>query len=213
MVENLRVAYQLTKQPPDNAGSYTPNSASDPIALPPNLTYGDGVPLDVAHDVDLCRLMNNLIDYKCPASSPLLLSTSTSGSNAVGSSDMMLVLAVRINLTQELFTGGQYRKLDVSAWFRSDGTRAGVDETVRVTVAQNQPTGDSMANVNRGTVYAETSWTTQSTTWQTSAVRSLTLLNVKGGWFTSGYVWILVECSKGCETRGLARCQESRRFP
>lgn len=218
LVENLRVAYQLVGQPPNHAGQYTPNTASDPICLPPDLSYGDGKPLDVAHEVDICRLLNNLVDYKGAHSAPFcwigtgITQPGGDGIHGMVGNDFLLVYAARMYLTQELFTGGQYRKLDVAAWYVSQNTRPGTDETVRVTIAQQQPAGQSLVNVNRGSVYVDASWTTQSTTWQQS-VQSLSLINVKGGWFTSGLVWVLIECTKGASTRGLARCQESRRFP
>lgn len=216
LVENLRVAYQFVGQPGDRAGGFTANSASDPICLPPDLSYGDGKPLDVAHEVDACRLLNNLIDYKCAHSAPFTWLMQAAGGDAIhgmAGNDFLLVYAARMFLTQELFTGGQYRKLDIAPWYQSQGTRPGTDETVRVTIAAQQPSGQSLVNVNRGTVYVEQSWTTQSLTWLNTPVRSLSLINVKGGWFTSGLVWVLIECTKGARTMGLARCQETGRFP
>jgi len=221
MVENARAPYQFNAGQPDKAGNYTANTASDPVCLPADVTYGDGKPLDIAHDVDLVRLLNNLYDYKCPHSSPFLWNDIAGGdfNHGMSGSDMLLVFMQRVFLTQEVFVivgagagGSAYRKLDVSPFFRSNGTRGATDETVRVTLAQQRPTGTTLVNVDRGLVYADASWTTQSTTWQTGSVSSLRA-DVKGGWFNSGLAWLLVECTIGAETRGLARCQLTRRMP
>ena len=215
LVEDLRAPYQYTTSLADGPGHYTPNTASDPVCIPPAVSYGDGKPLDVAHEIDLIRLYNNLTDFKCPISAPILLNAIASGyqDDSIAAGQWRLVLARPFFLTAETYIPDCFRKLDLSPWFRNNAHYGAEAGSIRVTIADRGPSEDKEIDIDRGANFVDATWTDGgSTTWQTGAVTSINI--VKGtGWFTAGVAWLLVEVTRACETRGLARCQEGPRKP
>jgi len=185
------------------AAPFTYGQAADPIALPPTLSYGDGAPFDVGHQVDLMRLLNNLLDYKCARISPVLHSTELSGAAVTGT--WLLCDLCPIQLTEELLTASYRRFLYVAPHMKSsDGTSA----SVRVSLCRDYPGQDTLNDIDRGAIYGEVTFTTSSTAYATPSAQAINIRNLKG---SGGVAWLLVELTAKARSWGLAFCQEGNR--
>ena len=182
-----------------NAPTGTSSAAlTDEVELPPENSYGDGEPRDVGTDLVLARLLNNLIDVKTANHSPQLTAV-MSGSG--GTWNLVSVEPHYVGLEQ---FGIFVRTATVAAWMRSTN---GASASVRVSLCRDMPSDDSDADVNRGLVYSEVTFSQTSTTWATSSDGDLSLA-VKS---ETGFVFILIEVSSNAETRGLAKFVEGER--
>jgi hypothetical protein len=136
MIADTRAPFQYTN-PPLIRG--TANSAGDPVELPANNTFGDGIGRDVGTDASLNRLLNNLLDYKCMLSQPYLGIEMNGDAAAAG--EYLLCECTPIWLTAETNNSQHTRKLKVAPMFKS--TSALTTIGVRVTVTRTRPTGSS----------------------------------------------------------------------
>lgn len=191
--------------------TYTANSASDPIELPPNAVSDDGQSRDVAHDLALARLLENMHDYKLTVQAPQLLSTVATN---VGTSPptYRCVLIQPIYLTSAQLATSVRRELTVAPFFRAGAGAGGGSVNVRISLCRRPPSGDTFDEVvDRGQDYVEATWSTTSTTWATGAAAVLDIGSVKPG---DGVCWLLLELGPQAESRGIARCSEGPRiFP
>ncbi len=210
MIADTRSPFRYASGQVD-ASAYTANAATDPVELPPNLSYGDGVGRDVGHEIAINRLANNLIDYKTARSSPFLSDAVMTTGGATMTTQFMLVEVRPIFLTCEVLTStaGQMRNVTVAPWLRSSN---GTPQSVRVTIAKTPPYSATNLDVDRGPFYDAMTFETSSTTWATGTPQTISLQNLKDGHLApSGVVYLLIEITRLAETRGLALCQEGPR--
>lgn len=184
---------------------YTANSAGDEVELPANITFADSTGRDVATDVAVNRLINNLIDYKTAHVRPFLTNNEMSGAAATGT--YLLVHVRPINLTADMIAMTQHvnRALKVAPMMKSsDGSSA----SVRVSLVRYMPNDDTLNDVNRGNTLAEAVFTTTNPTLATMAAVDLPIGRIKT---PAGNCFLLIECTVKARCRGLGICQEGPR--
>lgn len=187
----------------------TENDASDPVELPADDHYGDGVAMDAGTAQTVARLINNLIDDKTAISAPQLsklampLSFTADAFQLVEIRPLFLGYSEIDNAVSRSLTVGPYMK-------SSDGNAA----TVRVTVAPSPPNimkapadTEETADLTFG-VTNSVEFTTDSTDYLVPGTNDISLNQVRR---TQEVVWILIEVSSNAMTRGLAVCREAVR--
>lgn len=185
-----------------SSGLFTRWAVSDPVELPPDASFGDGVGRDVGHEVALARLLNNLVNHKTAVSSPCLSDSVLQFGASPGSVTWKLKQCRPVHLSDDILLADCYRKVAVAPHYRSaDGSSV----SLRVTLAHTPPTGTSLFDVDRGTIISSTTFTTSSTTFSTPTAVELNA-GVKD---SGGTLWVLVEITEQCETWGLAHFQET----
>ena len=183
--------------------NWTANASPPVVEMIPALTYADGAGRDVGHESALVLLLDNLLDYKTGINQPVLFSARSNTANAGA---YQLVYLAPIWLTREGLSNAVTRELAVSLLHRStDGTSA----TVRVSLCRARPTSTSNLNVSRGSVYAEMTRATTSTSYVASTVSYLDA-SVKDP--DTGRAWLLIECSYKATTMGIRQLQEGPRI-
>ena len=211
-VVDARVPFQYCAIDLNLPLSYTANSSSDPVSLPGNNTYGDGVAWDVGTGVQVQRLINNLLDYKLTHSMPYL-QTAVNGAAVVmfGQINVAYTLVdIRpINLTLDGLSVAVGRVLSVAPFMRSgDGSSV----TVRVSLVPRRPSSATINNVDRGAVYSQAVFASTSTTWGIATAQDLNIGRIKD---INGNCYLIIECSGSAtgvaECRGLGKCQEGPR--
>lgn len=171
-----------------------------------DLTYGDGKPYDVGSIVGFSRLVENLIDHKTAIQSPYLSNTVMSNTTSpVEGVTWKLVMMAPVYMSAGLLSNTLVRYLKLAPWFRSS---TGTSASVRVSLCATPPVANAVFDIDRGTYFGDATWSTSSTTWSKPAAASIAC-NLKDG---VGIAWLLVECTYGCETRGVAECTEQERF-
>jgi hypothetical protein len=206
LVADARVPYEYAIAPhlqfPYNS-SYTHNAAADPVELPASAPLAEGAGLDIGHMAALNRLANNLIDYKTARSLPQVTQTEMSGAAATGT---WLLCDVRpINLSPDQNSLLLYRKLYVAPHYKStDGTSA----SVRISLVRKMPADDSVNDVTRDNLIADTTFTTTTSTYATPSSVGLNIGNIKDQY---GNAFLLIELSIKARCMGLGYCQEGAR--
>lgn len=190
----------------------TANAATDPVELPPDSVYGDGVGVDVGTMYALNRLVNNLIDYKTARSNPWMLNTDFEASGDTNSDEWVLCAILPINLGWVQLANGISRSLYVAPLVKSSD---GDEVLTRITLTPYPPTGDSRVEVDRGLFYDEVEFSTTSTTY---AVPTAQQLSLAGRTNMQGNAYLLIEMkvpaaagSTIATSRGLAVCYEGPR--
>lgn len=182
-------------------GSYTVPAANDPIELPSNVSYGDGAPRDVGHEVAIARLINNLIDFKCAHSKPSIYAEM---SGAAGGT-WKLVECRPINLTAAIMTNGANRAATVAVQLKSSD---GASASVRVSITRNRPTGSDLVDVPRGLILGEVTFTTTSTTYAIATASTIDLAGIPD---YRGDAYLLVEVTEKARTYGVVEFQVGAR--
>jgi hypothetical protein len=202
MIFDARAPYQYVSG--TNFSAFTANS-NDIVDLPPDITFGDAVGLDVATQVSINRLINNLIDYKTAHFEEWLTNGEIAPVKLTGSAVYELIECRPINLTGDNLLSTPKRVLTVAPFFRSsDGTSA----SVRVTLVKQPPGDNTTSDVTRGGVLAEAIFTTTTTTYATATPATLNIGALKD---LSGNAFLLVELTLKARFRGLAQAQEGPR--
>jgi len=192
--------------------TYTENTSnasalySEDIELVPTATFTDGAGRDVGHEVALARQLDNFIDYKSAVQSPMLFNTVVSNTTVTGTS-YMLAGYWPIFLSYEILSNSILRNISVAPWaYSTDGTST----KIRVTLCRDRPSGSSLTDHTRGSVFGSAEWTgiTSTTPGILSASTSITA-NVKHPFTGMGYV--MLELGYKCASRGIARWVESAR--
>lgn len=203
LVQDARAPYEYVQS--FLIGTFTTAATNDPVELPPNVSYGDGVGRDVGHEVAIARLANNLLDFKCPHSKPYLQQTEMSGAGRTTSSDWAMVDYGPINITPAVMVSSLNRSMTIAPYFKSsDGTSA----SCRVSLCRNRPTGDDIENVDRGLVFGSATFTTTSTTYATATAQTINLLGLANH---RGDLYIVIELSEKARSYGLATVQVGAR--
>ena len=139
------------------------NSASDPVELPPDSSYGDGVGYDVGHQQALNRLANNLYDYKTATSTPILFSSAITVTKNGDAWEAVLIYP--IYLGADTISSLVTRKLYVAPMFKSSN---GTSIEARITLSKLPPTGgNDFLDVAFAIPNASASFSTTSTTYTT----------------------------------------------
>ena len=206
----------------DGLGFVTNDDASIETAPEyiPELSYGDGRPLDVGHDRALAKNFNAYIDYKSGHNTPLIWNTAAVsglvGTTPSGDGWITMYAGLRF-FGREMCTATVTRTLTVAPLWRS---RTGGSAWLRVTLSRVIPQAPPGVDVSLYSVSAfqnpayanafsqSTEWTTSSTTWQVGADATLSL-GVSDVFY--GYMWLIVEGAGDAESYGLVKCIEGPR--
>jgi hypothetical protein len=215
-VEDLRVPYEYAINSHLGGGAYqidpvqwppqapTANVPDDDVELPPDNAAVDGAGVDVGTNIALNRLINSLMDYKTTRSAPWLQSTEMSGAAATGTYKCVEIRC--INLGEDNYLLKPTRKYYVAPFFKSsDGTTA----TCRVSLCKSYPQQTSPnADVDRGFVYGEATFSTTSATYTTPSAVGIPLGNIKGMF---GRAYLVIELTVKARCMGLGYAQEGPR--
>ena len=186
----------------------------------PDLAYGDGRPLDPAHEQAIIKTANALIDYKSAHQGPFLWSTWRAAALGGNGTDLWNTLfAGPIYLGQDQLSTPISRALTVAPFWSSE--TAGIQSWLRISLFRVAPQlGPSQeTNTSPGAQYYdpttpnESSRTaiygpTTSTTWQVGADATLNV-GVKDLHF--GFAWLLVEGAGAARCHGLSKMIEGPR--
>ena len=205
LISDSRVPYQYTTgaQLKDTQIGDA-NAATDPVELPPDSSYGDGVGLDVGHMQALARLSANLYDYKTATSAPMLFQTAITVSKHTND-EYELVLVYPIFVGADTLTSEIERKLYVAPMVKSsDGNTV----NSRITLSRVPPTGDSLLDCAFATPRTSVSFSTTSTTYTTATAQGISLGSIKD---FVGVVYLSLEIQVPIVTttgscRGIATC-------
>lgn len=189
----------------------TANAPTDAVELPPNSSYGDGVGLDVGHQVAAHRLINNLMDYKTGRSNPVMVRTAIEVSGDL-TNEYKLVLVVPIFLTTDGLSNAVRRYLYVAPHWKSLG---GATVNARITLGKRLPKGDALEAVTRIPPYGEATFTTTSTSYATPTAVAI---EIGGNRDNDGLAYLYLEmqvptasASEIAMTYGISVCYEGCR--
>ncbi len=203
LIEGVASPYQYGSQ--GVSISYPSNATTDLAELHADIGALDGRPRDTGYERGAIRLLNRLCDSKTAHQSPMLSNTVLTNTTYSAGSSQQLLSVSPIFLTRESYSASVTRLLTIAPFFRSsDGTRV----LVRVTLCTDLPTDSTINDVTRLTPFADATWSTTSTTWQTGNDVSIPMTSKHQ---QLGLAWILIEGTIKCETRGLAKCIETVR--
>lgn len=167
--------------------------------------YGDGAAHDSGTDMELCRLLDSMIDHKTAQNTPILDLELTSKVGPTWTATRCFPSFVGQNVPG---SNNVVRRVMVAPFMRSvDGLSA----SVRVTLSMSPPT-DNPAAVQFGDVvftqpYAQATFTSSSTTYATATAQAM-LVSMA---FNNAPIWVTVEVSTNAAERGLARFSLSER--
>ena len=187
-----------------NAASWTATTVSQPVSLYSNYSYGDGMPLDTGYERDVAELVNNLVNYRTAPIGPTLNTTTMVSSSGSYQRHILHILPFYVG-------PGSYsarkRLLSIAPFARN--TEASTKH-LYVTFARRPPTGSSLI------------WPTAALPESTIPSPSVSLdfsLSASAGWAAltaqtldcriadpdTGIGFLILEGTKGIETRGYAR--------
>lgn len=199
LIEDVRGPYEYGWQASQTV-TWTDDTDTAQVDLPPGLAWGDGVALDVGYERSLFRLLNNGVNYRGRG----VIANSLGATGAGTAAQVRSIIAIEeIYLGKmDLMNGDRF--LWEAPFLRStDGASA----TVYVTLCRSLPVGASrhIDDANSpayhffGTYQTE-SWTTSSTTPAVGAAASFDL----GILDSDGHAFIVYEVTPKAETRGPA---------
>lgn len=200
MITDVRVPYEYVTGWADR--NYALWTGSDPVELPPNSSYGDGVGLDVGHDIALGRLLNNLQNYKTCVSSPCLNNSVLDSGDLTGIGTWACHQVRPVWIGDDRLLNDVYRNIAVAPMFCSS---TGASVSARVTISRSPPRGTSSiwVDIDRGNIISSTTFTTTGTTMVTPTAVELDA-RVKN---FDGVVWVYLELSSLGQSWGLAHLQ------
>jgi hypothetical protein len=204
LIEDLSQAYEYGYRA-SNAVTWTDEDPADQrVALYSSFAYGDGAPLDVGYERDICRLANNLPNYR---TAPMPASMTSKVDTYVTLGVVRRIMRMRRIVVGIGDLGAGDRVLWVAPFFRS-GTGGSV--TVRITLCKSRPYGTSFTITDAdapqyrfGNPYESNDWTTSSTTWTTGAAYPFSLKTIG----VNGKGWLVVEATANAELRGEPICR------
>jgi hypothetical protein len=218
MIEDEEVPYHYASTAELN--DYTVNAGDEKGEFVPDVGYGDGKPLDVAHERALINTINAYIDRKSAHQAPFLWNTASQANLGGGDNTVWrTLLVVPIFFGFEHLSATVTRTLTVAPfWSSSSG---GVSSWLRITLTRSLPTDAPSVAIGEPTggpfgdpifpgEYSQSSeyGPTTSTTYATGADAELSL-SVKDLQF--GFAWIVIEGAGAARCRGLAKCIEGAR--
>jgi hypothetical protein len=159
--------------------------------------FGDGVPVSASLFRNLCRLGNNLTNYKTAPQTPYV--TQTEAIQLTGSADIFFVIwSFAFYLGNERWPASMQRKLNIAPLFRSDGL---VTSTIRVTSSQNPAKGTSYVDTSWFGPKKQASYTASTSTMGVATAQELEVVRDQDKPYIT---WITVEGNDKAGFKGLA---------
>lgn len=183
---------------------FNANSSVSKAELLPNLSYGDGKPLDVGHDKALANTLNILYDYKTAIQNPFLWAELTTDSTT-GGSNYYVVWAGMVFLGFTHYGSSMTRSVTLAPFFRSSNGASG---SIRATLSRGCPMPGPGAEWGLSSpprypdAFSQAEWTTTSTSY---AVGSDATLSCAAKDLHSGMAWLIIEKKGSAQMRGFAK--------
>lgn len=196
-IQDLSAAHLWGEDIPDTAPSSALTNLPERYA---EVSYGDGAPLDVGYETGIVRMLQNLGHYKTAPQGPTLDLTARKHT-AVTASTWKLAMVTPMFQGPRNSRLGSVRNLNVAPRFRStDGTSV----SMRVTLTDSPPLGDSLTDVTLSANRRSVTFTTTSTTMAAATAQALAWIPTD----STGEVFLIAEVDNAkCEFHGWAQCQ------